>query len=98
MVFVITEKSNCPFEVANKLKEKESIWIFDEYSLDSIKINGKSIDFKVMDEFNFSDQDTSQSDIYDFIATYCAEKCKFKDRYEIFFVKFTSFFNKLFCL
>ena len=92
MVFVITEKSNRPFEVANKLKEKESIWIFDEYSLDSIKINGKSIDFKVMDEFNFSDQYASQSDRYDFIATYCVEKCKFKDRYEIFFFLEIYFF------
>jgi hypothetical protein len=63
------------FEVANKINDKESIWIYDEYLLDSIEINGKSINFNVMDEFSFSDQDASEDDRDDFITTYTASKC-----------------------
>lgn len=63
------------FEVANKLNDKESIWIYDEYLLDSIEIQGKSINFNVMDEFSFSDQGASEDDRADFITTYTASKC-----------------------
>lgn len=62
-------------EVANKLNDNESIWIYDEYTLDSIDISGNSIIFKVMDEFSYSDQDASEEDREDFMTTYVAPKC-----------------------
>jgi hypothetical protein len=62
-------------EVAKKLNDIESIWYFDEYALDSIEINGNSIDFNIMDVFSYSDQDASEDDREDFITTYSATKC-----------------------
>jgi len=54
---------------------QDDIWIYDEYSLDSVEIEGNSIIFKVMDEFSYSDQDASEEDRDDFITTYIAGKC-----------------------
>jgi len=67
---------NVALEVANTLSSMDSFWIYDEYSLDSIEISGSVIEFKVMDEFSYSDQDASEEDRDDFITTYSAAKCK----------------------
>lgn len=62
--------------IAEKLQANESIWIYDEYSLDAIEIKGDEIQFKVMDEFSFSDQDAAEEDRDDYIQTYTAGKCQ----------------------
>lgn len=67
-------KLKTAFEVANLIKD--DLWIYDEYTLDSIVIEGDSIVFKVMDLFSFSDQDATEDQKDEFITNYIAPKCK----------------------
>lgn len=62
------------FEVANLLSD--DIWIYDEYSLDDIVIEGNNIIFKVMDEFSYGDQDATEDQRDEFITDYVAGPCK----------------------
>jgi hypothetical protein len=60
--------------VANLLKDQ--IWIYDEFVLEDIIIDGKSIVFKVLDLFSFEDQGADESEKEDFLQDYIANACK----------------------
>jgi hypothetical protein len=60
--------------VANLLKDQ--IWIYDEFVLEDIVIDGKSIIFRVLDLFSFEDQDASLDEKEEFIQEIKADACK----------------------
>lgn len=59
------------------LEIEQSIWIYDEYLMDSIELKDNKINFNIIDLFSYEDQGANPETRSDFIQTFTAQKCAF---------------------
>jgi hypothetical protein len=57
------------------LEIEQNIWIYDEYTIDSIELNQNKITFNVLDLFTYDNYGSNPERKHEFIESYIAGKC-----------------------